>query len=71
MVPGWHVPDIKRYVGKRAGALDAAVSRFLAASLAIRRQADATAVWLGIKAFIVMNLAMLAGAAPEFIYKAF
>jgi alginate O-acetyltransferase complex protein AlgI len=54
-----------------AGALDPAVERFLCTLRVRLRQADAMAIWLGIRAFIVFNLAMLANSAPELIYKAF
>jgi alginate O-acetyltransferase complex protein AlgI len=53
-----------------AGVLDSPISRYLF-SRAPQRQADATALWLGFRGFIVVSLAVVFNSAPAFIYQAF
>jgi alginate O-acetyltransferase complex protein AlgI len=53
-----------------AGVLDPPISRYLS-SLAPQRQADAAALWLGVRGFIVLSLAAVLSSAPAFIYQAF
>jgi|HubBroStandDraft_6_1064221.scaffolds.fasta_scaffold00600_6 alginate O-acetyltransferase complex protein AlgI len=53
-----------------AGVLDPSISRCLS-SLAPQRRADAAALWLGVRGFIVVSLAVVLNAAPAFIYQAF
>jgi alginate O-acetyltransferase complex protein AlgI len=53
-----------------AGVLDPPVSRYLA-SLAPQTQADQSALWLGVRGFIVVSLAVVLNSAPAFIYQAF
>jgi alginate O-acetyltransferase complex protein AlgI len=53
-----------------AGVLDPSISRHLS-SLAPQRQADVAALWLGVRGFIVVSLAVVLNSAPAFIYQAF
>jgi len=53
-----------------AGVLDSPISRYFS-SLAPQRQADAAAVWLGVRGLIVVSLAIVLNSAPAFIYQAF
>jgi D-alanyl-lipoteichoic acid acyltransferase DltB (MBOAT superfamily) len=53
-----------------AGVLDLPISRYLS-SRAPQRQADAAALWLGVRGFIVVSLAVVLNSAPAFIYQAF
>jgi alginate O-acetyltransferase complex protein AlgI len=53
-----------------AGVLDPSISRYLS-SFVPQRQADAAALWLGVRGFIVVSLAVVLNAAPAFIYQAF
>jgi hypothetical protein len=53
-----------------AGVLDSPISRYLC-SRAPQRQADAAALWLGVRGFIVVSLAVVLNSAPAFIYQAF
>lgn len=52
------------------GVLDPPLSRYLS-SRAPQRQADAAALWLGVRGFIVVSLAVVLNSAPAFIYQAF
>ncbi len=53
-----------------AGVLDPPVSRYLSQRVP-GRHADAAALWLGVRAFIVVTLAVVLNSAPPFIYQAF
>jgi alginate O-acetyltransferase complex protein AlgI len=53
-----------------AGVLDSPVSHYLS-SLAPQRHADAAALWLGVRGFMVVSLAAVLSSAPAFIYQAF
>jgi alginate O-acetyltransferase complex protein AlgI len=53
-----------------AGVLDRPISRYLS-SRAPQRQADAAALWLGVRGFIVVSLTVVFNSAPAFIYQAF
>jgi alginate O-acetyltransferase complex protein AlgI len=53
-----------------AGVLDPSISRYLS-SLAPQAQADQAALWLGVRGFIVVSLAVVLNSAPAFIYQAF
>ncbi len=53
-----------------AGVLDPSISRCFS-SLAPQRRADAAALWLGVRGFIVVSLAVVLNSAPAFIYQAF
>jgi hypothetical protein len=53
-----------------AGALDPSISRYLS-SRESHRRADAAALWLGVRGFIVVSLAIILNSAPAFIYQAF
>jgi hypothetical protein len=50
--------------------LDPPISRYLS-SREPQRQADAAALWLGVRGFIVIGLAVVLNSAPAFIYQAF
>jgi alginate O-acetyltransferase complex protein AlgI len=53
-----------------AGVLDPPISCYFS-SRAPQRQADAAALWLGVRGFIVVSLALVLNSAPAFIYQAF
>jgi D-alanyl-lipoteichoic acid acyltransferase DltB (MBOAT superfamily) len=53
-----------------AGVLDPPISRYLS-SRKPQRQADTAALWLGVRGFIVVSLAVVLNSAPAFIYQAF
>ena len=53
-----------------AGVLDPPISCYFSAR-APQRQADAAALWLGVRGFIVVSLAVVLNSAPAFIYQAF
>jgi D-alanyl-lipoteichoic acid acyltransferase DltB (MBOAT superfamily) len=53
-----------------AGVLDPPLSRYFS-SREPQRQADAAALWLGVRGFIVVSLAVVLNSAPAFIYQAF
>jgi alginate O-acetyltransferase complex protein AlgI len=53
-----------------AGLLDPPISRYLS-SREPQREADAAALWLGARGFIVVSLAVVLNSAPAFIYQAF
>ncbi len=53
-----------------AGVLDPPISRYLS-SRSPHRQADAAALWLGVRGFIVVSLAVILNSAPAFIYQSF
>jgi alginate O-acetyltransferase complex protein AlgI len=53
-----------------AGVVDPPISRYLS-SRESQRQADTAALWLGVRGFIVVSLAVVLNSAPAFIYQAF